>query len=1058
MADLSRKTASIYINHAPAEEALKKLQGDADKLTQKIRDGEAAGKSMVNEIKKLSTAKEAIAGVQKQIDSGLRPSFNQLQTLVAKTRAELKRMSEDDPGFVQRAKDLNRYSTEMNRLGSQIGAVKEAGGGIKGALMDLLPVAGFAAAGAAVGAFLKDAVVEAMEAEKATARFKATLDNVGKSDSFERLQGKANAMAERFKFLDNDDIVGVFEKLVTFGKLTEAQIDQLTPVIVNFAAKSKISVDESASVIIKALEGNGKALKEYGINIKDAKTDSERFAVVMGDLGDKVNGAADAFGSTTQGKIAETEQTIKNLKEEIGTGLLPFIQKFFEGVNALIGGIDAAFENAKDNWKKLKQFVTGEDTTAKELAEKQGNDMSAFAESIASEFGQKTIAQQQKLADSYKSIFIASQQALSEFLKSAGSDNLEERNKLMARQDQDEKIFLASQRTLEEAVAQKKKNDADEAAKEAEANAKKAEEANKRAQEKAAADLASSLQRADAYNRKALEAHRKADIADLQLSKDKYKSEIDDQDKSLADRFNAIVLFHDAGKELIKKTMDDRQNELDLEIATDKKAAKSKEEFAAIEKNRVEKQAEIIKQNALSTSNFEIEVAKAYTTASEQEYKKVTAAAEKSFQERKKNDEQKFKDKVNLVGIDTDSKLLAIDKAFQDGKIKNVVEYQKQREKILTEGKQKELQTELATLEALQKYYQLFGIASTDLDKQIADKKVDISTTTTATTTKDDKAALDKKLEFANFVISSAQQVAGVLSTINEAKNAEDEAAIAKNNARQAEEQNKLQRQLNSKVLTQKEYDRQVKALEEKTRKENAALKKKEFERNKRAQIIQAVMSGAAAIVSTLAAVPGFTDIISLGLFRAINIGLAIATTAAQIATISAQKAPEFAKGGMLKGPTHSQGGMPVINPATGKKVAEVEGGEVIVSRNTYRNNKGIIDELLYSSMYGNGAPITPAWQNRRYQPVNYSGITKTIERVRLYENGGVFTSPGQTGNAPAAQDAGAQLPYAELIEMINALRADINTPKKNYVLVSDVNAANDTLDLIKKETTIKRT
>lgn len=295
---------------------------------------------------------------------------------------------------------------------------------------------------------MKGTVTEALESNKAFGKLQGTLDNLGKGEAFDRLSKKAEDMAKRFKFLDTPDVVGVFDQLITYGKLTEAQIDSLTPVIINFSAKSKTSLSESASIIIKALEGNGKTLKEYGINIKDAKTESERLAIVMNDLGGKVNGAADAFGQTAAGKIAETKQNIKDLKEEIGTAFLPLIQKTFEGIKNLVDGARQFFEFNSRSFKDLQ----------KQMSEKPGQDVANFAESISTEMGQKTIADQKKLAESYKQIYITSQNALSDFLKSSNKDNLDERNKLLARQEQDEKIYLSTQRTLQEAISVDKNN------------------------------------------------------------------------------------------------------------------------------------------------------------------------------------------------------------------------------------------------------------------------------------------------------------------------------------------------------------------------------------------------------------------------------------------------------------------------------------------------------------------------------------------------------------------------------------------------------------------------
>lgn len=73
------------------------------------------------------------------------------------------------------------------------------------------------------------------------------------------------------------------------------------------------------------------------------------------------------------------------------------------------------------------------------------------------------------------------------------------------------------------------------------------------------------------------------------------------------------------------------------------------------------------------------------------------------------------------------------------------------------------------------------------------------------------------------------------------------------------------------------------------------AIEEAAFERNKRLQIALALISGAQAIVSTLAAVPGPLDVASLSTARIAQIALVAATTAAQVITI---QSTSFAKGG----------------------------------------------------------------------------------------------------------------------------------------------------------------
>ncbi len=1043
MADLARKTASIYIDHAAAEQALVKLQQQADKLSASIKKGEDAGKNMVKEISKLNDTKNQIAAVQKQIDAGLKPSFNQLQALVAKTRAELRKMSESDPGFAAKVKDLNKYSTELNRLGTQIGAVKKESGGLKDAFKEMLPVIGWAAAGAAVVGFFKGAIDEALEADKITQQFINTLDKAGRSDAFDRLADSADAMAQRFSFLDNDDIVNVFDKLITYGKLTEAQIQKLTPVIINFAAKSHTSLDQAATTIIKALSGSGRELEEYGVKITRTQTDAERLSLIMNDLGDKVNGAAEAFGQSTQGKIQETQQAIKNLKEEVGTNLLPLLRRSLEGVEALIEGVKDFFKTSGD--------------LARERMEGLAKIPGELAQHIATEMGAKSLPEQQKLADSYKAIYIASQKALSDFLKSSNRDNKQERDRLLAQQEQDEKIYIATQRTLADSIATDKKNKANQDKADADANLKKAEEARKKAEQ----ELKASLSRADAYRKQALDAIAKANQNEIQLLKDKYKTEADDQTKSLAERFAAITAYNDAGLKLISTTTAGQQAALDNEIANDKKNAKSKEELAAIEQLRVAKQAEIEKQNALAVSNFKIEVSQKYTQVAEQEFKKQTDLIDKNYQHQKEVADQLAKDQANNISIDTNNQLLALDKAFQDGKIKNLVDYQKRRDAIVQAGHQRELQQQLKQLETIQGFLKFYGYKNSEIDKQVAEKKVEISNNATQTIAKNDEAALQKKLDFAKSIIDGLQQVVGIINLINQAKDQQDQAELADNQKRLDENTKKLDRELAKNLISQKEYDRQLKAMQDKKAKEDAVIKKKEFERNKQAQLIEATMNGANAVLAALATKP----FLPLGPIMA---ALAGAMAAAQIAIIASQKAPQFAKGGLFDGPSHSQGGMPVINPRTGKKVAEIEGGEPILSKKTYANNREIINQLLHASMYGNGARITPYWQQRSaYQPINYSGITRSMERVNYFAKGGIM--PGLGNDTPDVSSTQKTLDdikssidnntavISALIPVIEKYNDKADQPVKAYTLLSDANAAQETLDRIKRETTITR-
>lgn len=87
----------------------------------------------------------------------------------------------------------------------------------------------------------------------------------------------------------------------------------------------------------------------------------------------------------------------------------------------------------------------------------------------------------------------------------------------------------------------------------------------------------------------------------------------------------------------------------------------------------------------------------------------------------------------------------------------------------------------------------------------------------------------------------------------------------------------------------------------------------------------------------------------------AVFTGLAVAR-----AGVASANVMSYRDGGIFAGPSHAQGGISAIDSRTGKKVAEFEGNEpfLILSSNTYQNNKEVVDSLLYSSMHRNGAAI----------------------------------------------------------------------------------------------------
>lgn len=963
MADLSRKTASIYINHTAAEDALKALQKQADVLQEKIKKGEAAGKNMVNEIQKLNKVKNDMAGIQKQIDSGLRPSFNQLQSQVAKLRNELNRMSQDAPGYAAKFQAYQQASKELERLRQSINGVQNESKGLNSVFSDFAKGAFFGGgmlqainiAADAVKQFLSGAIDEAMQADEASARLQGTLDNLGQSSAFDRITAQSDRLAQSLTYLDNDDINGVFEQLITYGKLTEAQMSRLVPVILDFAAKSRQSLPEAASVILKALEGNGKALKEYGINIKDAETDTERFAVVMDQLGPKVEGAAATFRDSMAGSVASARQEVKNAQEDIGNKLAPAYAGLLQILSGSLSGYIDYVKTA------VKIYSLGLIDLFKEPSkdEKLKNSMKEFANSISVESSKKPLEEQQKLVQSYYAILLKSQKEFNDLKSKGVTADEKELNKLYNQLRQDTAIYTAVKKAYDDSKAQADRIAADKAKEEAD---KKAEEA-KKAAEKARKQYKEEKEKLEELKKAIQDTYDKTFMSEFIYEHNKIFEQYDQE----VEKLNKL---HATRKELNEYT-------------------------SKLDEIRAKKQQEL----------FE----KYYGASNPITPQKVEIPSNINNNTFKNYIDKQYKELDNLI------KSKEKDLQYSTGKTR--------------------LSIQLDILE-LQRKQELMNTELTEQQRAEIQKKYDQQR---------QQAIINTYVAQAEKVVQAGQFYADLLTQQNAAKAAEDQEQLNKIDMRAQKEKDNAKNLLDKKLIDQQEYDRRVKAADKKKEEEEIKIKKRQFEREKKLELVKAGINGIQSVLTTL---KEFGPPIPPNIEGIMAMGFTLATVAANISAISKKKF-EYGRGGYLNGPSHQNGGMPVINPVTGQKEAEVEGGEVILSKQTVKNNGALVAQLLNSSMYNNGARITPFWQTRPAYVVNYGAITKSIESNRKFERGGVFQSDNENFNT-AQFDA--------INQTLASLNERLNQPMQAYVVLSNINAAQEMNDQIKSDAAMKRT
>ena len=131
-------------------------------------------------------------------------------------------------------------------------------------------------------------------------------------------------------------------------------------------------------------------------------------------------------------------------------------------------------------------------------------------------------------------------------------------------------------------------------------------------------------------------------------------------------------------------------------------------------------------------------------------------------------------------------------------------------------------------------------------------------------------------------------------------------------------------------LITEEAFEEQKTILLNNKAKKEQELSRQQAEKEKKQKLTQAVINGALAITNILATMPMF----DFGIAQGIAIATAIASTATQVGVISSSK---FAKGGILQGKSHENGGIQLFSK-NGQHYGEAEGGEVILTKAVSKN------------------------------------------------------------------------------------------------------------------------
>ena len=226
----------------------------------------------------------------------------------------------------------NAANNINNSLGNVQGSAEKASMSMADIGSGLMKGGGaIAGIGAAITAPIAGMISAAEDAQKSWASVHATLSamNEDTPKTVETIKNASEA-AVNLGFDGEDAAKSITRFYQATGDLTTAQ--KLNNTAMDLARAKNLDLATATNLVNMVLSGNGRALKQYQINLKDSASPLE----ALGELQQKVGGQSLAFSKTLAGQQQIAEAKTHDLYVALGDQLVPILTTIVTKINAII--------------------------------------------------------------------------------------------------------------------------------------------------------------------------------------------------------------------------------------------------------------------------------------------------------------------------------------------------------------------------------------------------------------------------------------------------------------------------------------------------------------------------------------------------------------------------------------------------------------------------------------------------------------------------------------------------------------------------------------------------
>lgn len=215
---------------------------------------------------------------------------------------------------------------------------------------------GLAAVGVALLKFGADSVQAFADADAQQRKLAFAFEKFpALADTSQQALQRLNTELQKKTRFDDDAIASAQANIAQYG-LTGDEIKKLTPLMLDYAAKTGKDVTTASSDLGKAILGNGKALKNIGVDFEDTGSAAGNLQQLLDGLGSKVSGFAEVDVQTASGKLENMKNRFGEIQEKVGSLLMPVLDELSVKIQDKVLPAIEAFMNATSDEEKQAEI------------------------------------------------------------------------------------------------------------------------------------------------------------------------------------------------------------------------------------------------------------------------------------------------------------------------------------------------------------------------------------------------------------------------------------------------------------------------------------------------------------------------------------------------------------------------------------------------------------------------------------------------------------------------------------------------------------------------------